>query len=325
MPVVVRWKGTEMTPAGSERFTARLLQTAQEVEGHLERQLDQLAARGTPVRLVSAMRHALLAGGKRFRPFLVLEMARALGGSRAIPSAMDAAAALECVHAYSLVHDDLPAMDNDELRRGQPTVWKAYDEWTAILAGDALLTLAFEILAGGGVRSSDDAALSPDVRLQLVARLAVAAGSRGMVGGQMLDLEAEKLGLPAHPDESHVTRLQAMKTGALITFAAEAGALAAGASTEALEAARTYGEAVGVAFQISDDLLDVTGDADTVGKAVGKDMALGKATLVAVSGIDAARRRLEEAVARAIDALDGFGPDADRLREAAQFQLNRQS
>jgi farnesyl diphosphate synthase len=161
--------------------------------------------------------------------------------------------------------------------------------------------------------------------LQLVARLGVAAGSRGMVGGQMLDLEAEKLGLPTRPDESHVTRLQAMKTGALITFAAEAGALAAGAGTEALEAARTYGEAVGVAFQISDDLLDATGNADTVGKAVGKDMALGKATLVAVSGIDAARRRLEEAVARAIEALSGFGPDAEPLREAARFQLSRQS
>jgi len=314
-----------MTPAGSEEFTARLLQTARQTEGHLEKQLDRLAATGTPVRLVSAMRHALLAGGKRFRPFLVLEMARALGGSRAIPLAMDAATALECAHAYSLVHDDLPAMDNDEVRRGKPTVWKAYDEWTAILAGDALLTLAFEILGGGAAQLSDAAVLLPDVRLQLVARLGVAAGSRGMVGGQMLDLEAEKLGLPVRPDEPYVTRLQAMKTGALITFAAEAGALAAGAGTEALEAARIYGEAVGVAFQISDDLLDVTGDAGTVGKAVGKDMALGKATLVAVSGIDAARRRLEEAVARAIDALSGFGPDAEPLREAARFQLSRQS
>jgi farnesyl diphosphate synthase len=315
----------EMTSAGSEGFTARLLQTARQVEGHLERQLDRLAAAGTPERLVSAMRHALLAGGKRFRPFLVIEMARVLGGGRAIPSAMDAAAALECVHAYSLVHDDLPAMDNDELRRGRPTVWKAYDEWTAILAGDALLTLAFEILAGGGGQASGAATLSPDARLQLVARLAVAAGSRGMVGGQMLDLEAEKLGVPARPDESHVARLQAMKTGALITFAAEAGALSAGANARTLEAARIYGEAVGIAFQISDDLLDVTGDADTVGKAVGKDLALGKATLVAVSGTDAARRRLEDAVARAIDALASLGPDAGLLREAALFQLSRQS
>jgi len=314
-----------MTSAGSEDFTARLLQTARQVEGHLERQLDRLAATGTPERLVSAMRHALLAGGKRFRPFLVIEMARVLGGGRAIPSAMDAAAALECVHAYSLVHDDLPAMDNDELRRGRPTVWKAYDEWTAILAGDALLTLAFEILAGGGGQASGAATLSPDARLQLVARLAVAAGSRGMVGGQMLDLEAEKLGVPARPDESHVARLQAMKTGALITFAAEAGALSAGANARTLEAARIYGEAVGIAFQISDDLLDVTGDADTVGKAVGKDLALGKATLVAVSGTDAARRRLEDAVARAIDALASLGPDAGLLREAALFQLSRQS
>jgi farnesyl diphosphate synthase len=314
-----------MTSAGSEAFGARLSQTAQEVERHLGRQLDRLATTGTPTRLVSAMRHAALGGGKRFRPFLVLEMARVLGDARAAALAMDAAVALECVHAYSLVHDDLPAMDNDEMRRGQPTVWKAYDEWTAILAGDALLTLAFEILAGVASQPADAASLSSAARMHLVARLAVASGTGGMVGGQMLDLEAEKLGQPAHPDEAHVTRLQAMKTGALITFAAEAGALSAGASAETLKAARTYGEAVGVAFQISDDLLDVTGDAGTVGKAVGKDLALGKATLVAVAGIDAARLRLEEAVARAVDALGGFGPDADLLRQAALFQLSRRN
>jgi farnesyl diphosphate synthase len=274
--------------------------------------------------LLNAMRHALLAGGKRFRPFLVLETARVLGGPKAVESAMDVAAALECVHAYSLVHDDLPAMDNDETRRGQPTVWKAYDEWTAILAGDGLLTLAFEILGESAGLSPQSAPLSSAARLRIIARLAAAAGPSGMVGGQMLDLEAEKLGQPPHPDAAHVSRLQAMKTGALIAFAAEAGALAADAKAEEISAARTYGEAIGLAFQISDDLLDVVGNAETVGKAVGKDLALGKATFVAVAGIDAARARLEKAVARAVDALAGFGPEALLLREAALFQLSRQ-
>ena len=305
-----------MTSAGNDGFAERLGTTARQVEAHLVRHLDRLGSAGTPPRLLSAMRHALLVGGKRFRPFLVLEMAHVAGGDRGRDTAMDAAAALECVHAYSLVHDDLPAMDNDEMRRGQPTVWKAFDEWTAILAGDALLTLAFEILAGAAPEA-------PAIRAQLIARLAVAAGSGGMVGGQMLDLEAEKLGEPKRPDAAHVTRLQAMKTGALIAFAAEAGALAVGATPEIVRSARAYGEAIGLAFQISDDLLDVTGDAITVGKAVGKDLALGKATFVAVAGVEAAQARLKLAVAQAVDALSDFGPEADHLREAALFQLSR--
>lgn len=308
-----------MTSAVNERFTAGLAEGARLVEDRLIEHLDRLEAANTPPRLLAAMRHALLVGGKRFRPFLVLEMARVLGGEQAMAAAMDAAAALECVHAYSLVHDDLPAMDNDALRRGQPTVWKAFDEWTAILAGDALLTLAFEILA-----DSDAGHIPPEIRAQLIARLAKAAGAVGMVGGQMLDLEAEKRGEPASPGALHVTRLQAMKTGALIAYAAEAGAISARASPENVTSARAYGEAIGLAFQISDDLLDVTGDAETVGKAVGKDLALGKATFVAVAGIDAARRRLDDAVAAATDALAGFGPEADCLREAARFQLSRQ-
>ena len=313
-----------MTAASGDGFAARLSETARQVEAHLARQLDRASAAGTPPRLAAAMRHALLAGGKRFRPFLVLEMARILGGSRAEQAAMDAAAALECVHAYSLVHDDLPAMDNDELRRGQPTVWKAYDEWTAILAGDALLTLAFEILAGPAASPAEAASLSPAVRARLIARLAAAAGPSGMVGGQMLDLEAEKRNEPARPDAAHVSRLQAMKTGALIAFATEAGAISAGAEPTIVASARAYGEAIGLAFQISDDLLDVTGDAGTVGKAVGKDLALGKATFVAVAGVEVARARLEQAVADAVAALAGLGPEADLLREAARFQLSRE-
>ncbi|MGD9801872.1 MAG: polyprenyl synthetase family protein [Hyphomicrobiaceae bacterium] len=308
----------------NDGFAARLSDTARHVEQRLTLHLDRIGAAGTPPRLLSAMRHALLAGGKRFRPFLVLETARVLGGPKAVEAAMDVAAALECVHAYSLVHDDLPAMDNDETRRGHPTVWKAYDEWTAILAGDSLLTLAFEILGESGAQLPQDAPLSSAFRLRILARLASAAGPTGMVGGQMLDLEAEKLGQPECPDAAYVSRLQAMKTGALIAFAAEAGALAAGAKAEEIGAARTYGEAIGLAFQISDDLLDVLGSAETVGKAVGKDLALGKATFVAVAGIDAARARLEQAVARAVDALAGFGPEARLLREAALFQLSRQ-
>ncbi|MGE0766936.1 MAG: polyprenyl synthetase family protein [Hyphomicrobiaceae bacterium] len=308
----------------ADGFGERLAETARQVEQHLSRQLDRCGAAGTPPRLLAAMRHAVLAGGKRFRPFLVLEMARVVGGAGAAASALDTAAAIEFIHAYSLVHDDLPAMDNDETRRGRPTVWKAYDEWTAILAGDALLTLGFEILADPGPASIGGApAMSPKVRARLIARLAAAAGAAGMVGGQMLDLEAEKLGLPTSPDAAHVSRLQSMKTGALIAFAAEAGAIAAGASPATIAGARDYGDAIGLAFQISDDLLDVTGDAGTVGKAVGKDLSRGKATLVAVAGIDAARDQLEAAVARAVSALAGFGAEADLLRAAALFQLSR--
>ena len=303
-------------------FADRLAMAAHDVEARLAFHLDRAETVGTPPRLLAAMRHAVLAGGKRFRPFLVLETARLFAGPAAAGRACDVAAALECVHAYSLVHDDLPAMDNDELRRGRPTVWKAFDEWTAILAGDALLTLAFEIVAGAA--DGEPASLTPIQCVALVGRLARAAGPIGMVGGQMLDLEAEKLRQPAVPDVGHVRRLQAMKTGALVTFACEAGAIAAGAPRAGIEAALSYGEALGLAFQISDDLLDVSGDATTVGKAVGKDTALGKATLVAVEGAAAARRHLDAAVAQAIAALADYGAAAEPLREAARFQVIRQ-
>ncbi len=312
-----------MAPRDDESFLARLAVTARETDDRLCQYLDR-ASLGIPSRLLAAMRHAVMAGGKRFRPFLVVEMARLHGNGELAASAFDVAAALECVHAYSLVHDDLPAMDNDELRRGQPTVWKAYDEWTAILAGDALLTLAFEMVAtplAGTPVTTEDAVR----RLDLVRRLAIAAGPVGMVGGQMLDLEAEKLGEPSRPTAAHVRRLQSMKTGALLIFACEAGAIVAGAPPAGLAAAQTYGEALGLAFQISDDLLDVDGDAASVGKAVGKDQALGQATLVGVEGVAAARKHLEAAVARALAAIDGYGASAEVLREAARFQLTRRN
>jgi farnesyl diphosphate synthase len=286
------------------------------VERRLASALDETARAGAPERLVAAMRHATLGGGKRLRPFLVIETAALLD----VPAeaAVDAAAALELVHCYSLVHDDLPAMDNDDLRRGRPTVHKAFDDWTAILAGDALLTLAFEVLAGTAVSG---AATDSAVRAALVGSLARAAGPAGMVGGQCLDLEADKLGRPTQPDAAHVERLQAMKTGALIRCACELGAILGQAAPEVLHALQTYGARLGRAFQIADDLLDVEGDADVMGKAARKDAA--KATLHVADGIDAARRRLALLADEATVALAPFGRKADILREAVVFAVQR--
>lgn len=268
-------------------------------------------------RLIAAMRHAVLGGGKRVRPLLVIESA-ALFGVSAEQSAATAAA-LELVHCYSLAHDDLPAMDNDTLRRGQPTVWAAYDEWTAILAGDGLLTLAFEVLARPTTHA--DAA----IRVALVAALARASGAAGMVGGQALDLMADKLGDPAAPSVEHIRRLQAMKTGALLVFACEAGGILGGASAIERTALADFGAALGLAFQIADDLLDAEGDAATVGKAVSKDAAANKATIVSLLGLPAAKAMLRETEAKANDALAIFGAKADVLRAAARFVVNRRS
>jgi len=268
-----------------------------------------------PKRLADAMGHATLGGGKRFRPFLVVESAALFGLSES--QAVDAAAAVECVHCYSLAHDDLPAMDNDALRRGRPTVWKAFDEWTAILAGDALLTVAFEILSKPEVHAS------PEVRLELIASLARAAGMAGMVGGQALDLEAERLPRTAPPTLAEIQHLQSLKTGALIRFACEAGAILGEAGPDARDALRTYGKEIGLAFQIADDLLDAEGDAATVGKAVSKDAAAGKATLVSLMGIDAARTELARVEQAAIEALSPFGSRAGALIEAARFVASR--
>ncbi|HJZ43070.1 MAG TPA: farnesyl diphosphate synthase [Hyphomicrobiaceae bacterium] len=296
-------------------FKQRLAQAATMVEERLAAFLDAAATGGAPARLVEAMRHATLGGGKRFRPFLVVECAGLFG----VPprAALQTAAALECVHCYSLVHDDLPAMDGDDWRRGKPTVHKAYDEWTAILAGDALLTIAFAQLAGP--ETHPDAA----VRTELISRLAEASGAGGMAGGQCLDLEFDKLGLPARPAQPHVEQLQAMKTGALIRFACEAGAILGRADAETRRALARYGDCLGLAFQIADDLLDIEGEPAAMGKAARKDER--KATLVAVIGAEAAKQRLAALEADAIAALTRFGAEADGLREAAAFVVRRQS
>lgn len=295
-------------------FSQRLNQSATLVEAHLAALLHNLADNGAPERLVAAMRHGTLGGGKRFRPFLALEAAALFGV--AADAALQAAAAIECVHCYSLIHDDLPAMDNDDVRRGRPTVHKAFDEWTAILAGDALLTLAFECLSTPAAHSD------PAIRAELVSGLARASGGAGMVGGQCLDLEAEKLGSPAQSTASHVQRLQAMKTGALLRFSCEAGAILGGAAAGQRRALADYGDCIGLAFQIADDLLDLEGDAAAVGKAVGKDAA--KATLHAASDAASARLRLATLEAEAVAALASFGSEADALREAAGFVVRRE-
>lgn len=296
-------------------FIAALSDAARSVEQRLSALVALEQARGTPEPMCAAMKHAVLAGGKRFRPFLVLETASLFG--RAPEDALEAAAAIECIHCYSLVHDDLPSMDNDEVRRGQPTVWKAYGEATAILVGDALQALAFERL------SAPETHANPLVRAELVSTLAYAAGAAGMVGGQSLDLAAAdgtKL-----QDENTVARLQAMKTGALIKAACEMGAILGEASPAQRAALAEYGDALGLAFQISDDLLDAEGSEATVGKATGKDAAAGKATLVSLLGNVRARETLEATVARAIDALAIFGDEAERLRGAARFMGRREN
>jgi farnesyl diphosphate synthase len=294
-------------------FSQRLEDAARLVERRLDRLMGELAASGTPPRLLEAMRHATLGGGKRLRPFLVLECA----GLFAVPAsaALTTAAALECVHCYSLVHDDLPAMDNDALRRGKPTVHKAFDEWTAILVGDALLSAAFWLLAGA------EAHEDPAIRSRLVCGLAAASGAAGMVGGQCLDLEADKLQRPRAADLAHVERLQAMKTGALITFACEAGALIGAATANEQAALRRFGERLGLAFQIADDLLDAEGDAARLGKATRKDA--GKATLLSVAGVAGAKQRLTALEADMASTLEPFGPRADGLRQTAHFVVNR--
>lgn len=258
------------------------------------------------------MRYAALGGGKRLRPFLLVESA-ALFGVRQ-ENALDAAAALECVHTYSLVHDDLPGMDDDALRRGRETVHIAYDEATAILVGDGLLTLAFEILATPETHSD------PAVRGELILGLARASGWAGMAGGQSLDLEAEGKALRA--DE--IRHLQALKTGALIQYACAAGAILGRASGQDRAALDAFGRLLGQAFQLADDLLDVTGDEAKMGKRAGKDGDAGKATLVSVLGLEPARAELLRLEGEAIAALDRFGERADVLRETARFVSRRE-
>ncbi|AMM85839.1 polyprenyl synthetase family protein [Martelella sp. AD-3] len=295
-------------------FTDRLEDARTRVEACLEGLLGSDPLEGETARpstLMAAIRHGVLNGGKRFRPFLVIEGTRLFDGPE--EAALRVGAALECIHCYSLIHDDLPAMDDDDLRRGRPTVHKAFDEASAILAGDSLLTLAFDIIA------DDRTALAPEARLKLVAALSRAAGIGGMAGGQALDLAAEK----SPPDEDGIVMLQAMKTGALIRFGAEAGAIIAGAGEEERVRLHRYGAVIGLAFQLSDDLLDLTADAQTMGKATGKDAGRGKGTLVALHGPEWAEKRLGELVAEAEELLSPFGEKAETLVEAARFVARR--
>lgn len=286
-------------------------------EARLAALLGETVSRTAPSRLSEAMRYAVLGGGKRFRPFLVIESARLFG--LAPEAALGAAAAVELVHCYSLVHDDLPAMDDDALRRGRPTVHIAFDEATAILAGDALLTFAFEVVAHA------DTHTDAGVRCELALGLARAAGAAGMAGGQQLDLEAEKLGPLARHDADRVRDIQERKTGALIAFSAEAGAILAAAPPDERRALAAFGRLLGAAFQVADDLLDAEGAAATVGKATGKDAAAGKATYVAVLGTEGARERLRRLEGDAIAAIARFGGRADMLRQAVSYVSTRTS
>ncbi len=308
-------------PPNSDLFSLLLEQTAKETEILLDSLLATTPLEGEivrPPRLIDSMRYASLGGGKRFRPFIVVQSAALFGVSSS--RALMAGAALECVHGYSLIHDDLPAMDDDNLRRGRPTVHRAFDEATAILAGDGLLTFAFDIL------SRSETHPDPAVRVRLINLLSRAAGVGGMAGGQMLDLAAEgrfTKGEAQAPTRDDVKTLQSMKTGALIRFACLAGAVLGEASEEKYQALERYGRAVGEAFQIADDLLDIEGNSAVVGKATGKDEAAGKATMAGILGVAGAKARLEMLVAEAIAALAPFGAAASTLVTAARFVAYR--
>jgi farnesyl diphosphate synthase len=307
---------------GGAQFEARL----NEIAASTETLLDQLlrpnpmaGERARPGRLLEAMRYACLGGGKRFRPFLAVESAALFAVPR--ERSLMAAAALECVHCYSLVHDDMPAMDNDDLRRGRPTLHKAFDEATAILVGDSLLTFAFDILARPETHPD------PAVRVSLVLELARASGLGGMAGGQMLDLAAEGRFEPTPPrlDLPDVEQLQAMKTGALLRYGCIAGALLGGADDRRRKALDRFGAIVGEAFQIADDILDVEGDAATVGKATGKDAGAHKATAVGILGVAKAKDKLFGLIEQAETALAPFGADAALLKAAARFVAERRA
>ncbi|WP_414473004.1 polyprenyl synthetase family protein [Microvirga sp. M2] len=307
-----------MTPSTST-FGPRLNEAAKLIEANLQALLADNARDGEiarPARLMAAMRHAVLGGGKRLRPFLAIEAARLFGFEG--PGALRTGSAVELLHCYSLVHDDLPSMDDDDLRRGRPTVHKAFDEATAILVGDALQTLAFEVLA------DPETAADAAVRSELVLGLARASGVGGMVGGQMLDLSAEGRYGAVALGEAEVRQLQMMKTGAILTFSVEAGAILAKADEQARRSLAEYGRALGAAFQVADDILDREASEEALGKRTGKDQEKGKATLVDLLGMDGAKRECRQLVDRADAALAGFGDEAQTLRDAVRFVVERE-
>lgn len=293
------------------QLATALAGVAQAVEAEIDRLLPLPAT--LEARVHAAMRYALFAGGKRLRPFLVMTSANLLGVP--VENAIRAAAAVEMVHTYSLIHDDLPAMDDDDLRRGKPTCHREFDEATAILAGDALQPLAFRVLAEP--ETDPDA----EIRMELVRTLAGAIGADGMVGGQMIDLQAET----ETYDLAQITRLQDLKTGALISWSVEAGAILGRATKAERSALATYGLEIGLAFQIADDLLDIEGDVTQMGKAVAKDADAGKATFIGLLGVEGARNRAAELVDSAVARLDLFGQNAFLLKDIARFMIERRS
>jgi len=298
-----------MTMAAPPDVAGALSRAAAAVELVLERVLPE--PHGRHARVLEAMRYATFAGGKRLRPYLTLAGARLFGVPEA--RALRAAAAIEVLHTYSLVHDDLPCMDDDDFRRGRPTTHRRFDEATAVLAGDALLTIAFEILADPATHPSGE------VRARLISRLAKAAGAEGMIGGQMMDMRSS-----AHDySKDEIILLQRMKTGALFEFSAEAGAILAEAGDDHQARLRSFARDFGLAFQIADDLIDLTGAAETAGKAVGKDQAQGKATLVSIWGVEGARAESRRLADSAAEVVSPYGADADELRALPYFLLDR--
>ncbi|WP_375615801.1 MULTISPECIES: polyprenyl synthetase family protein [unclassified Bartonella] len=297
-------------------FTTLLAKHGHTVEKRLDTLLSDQIQKGEisrPKNLIKAMRYGVLNGGKRLRPFLVIQSAALFDVP--VEHSLDVACALECIHCYSLIHDDLPAMDNDTLRRGKPTVHIAFDEATAILAGNALLTFAFEIIAH---KASN---LSTDIRIKLITSLAQSAGFGGMLGGQMLDLEAEK-----RPQEStDIITLQHMKTAALISFACQAGAIIGNASKELTEKLAAFGTYLGLAFQLTDDLLDVTASSEVLGKTAGKDETAHKATFIRLYGIKETQKKRDELITKAEALLHPFGTKAKPLQQVARFSATRKN
>ncbi len=292
-------------------FEDALKNTAGEINSRISDLLP--APEGPESRVIEAMRYAMEAGGKRLRPFLIVESGRLFGVEQ--EKMYRVAVALECVHTFSLIHDDLPCMDDDDMRRGRPTTHKAFDEATAVLAGDALLSFAFELV------SSDRTHQDPFVRCELVTKLAQSVGAHGMIGGQMIDLSMQTL----PQDIPTITRLQRLKTGALIAFACESGAIMGRAARDARHALEAYAHDLGLAFQIADDILDVEGDAEELGKAAQKDDGAGKATFISVLGLERAKAQAQMLADQAKRHLVMFDERADLLREAAEFVVSRRN